>query len=68
VIEVLREVTVDLVNALEREKVHGRAGLVTDSLLPMDLVVLDELGTCRSVKQKKPCCSNCSAGCTSTPA
>ena len=35
---------VDLVNALEREKVHGRAGRVTDSLLPMDLVVLDELG------------------------
>ena len=35
---------VDLVNALEREKVHGRARRVTDSLLPMDLVVLDELG------------------------
>ena len=35
---------VDLVNALERENVHGRAGRVTNSLLPMDLVVLDELG------------------------
>lgn len=36
--------TVDLVNALEREKVQGRAGRVADSLLRMDLVVLDELG------------------------
>jgi DNA replication protein DnaC len=36
--------TVDLVNALEREKAQGRAGRVADSLLRMDLVVLDELG------------------------
>ena len=36
--------TVDLVNALEREKVQGRAGRVAESLLRMDLVVLDELG------------------------
>jgi DNA replication protein DnaC len=36
--------TVDLVNALEREKVQGRAGRVADSLLRMDLVILDELG------------------------
>jgi DNA replication protein DnaC len=36
--------TVDLVNALEREKAQGRAGSVTNSLLRMDLVILDELG------------------------
>ena len=36
--------TVDLVNALEREKAQGRAGRVADSLLRMDLVILDELG------------------------
>ena len=36
--------TVDLVNALEREKGQGRAGRIADSLLRMDLVILDELG------------------------
>jgi len=36
--------TVDLVNALEREKVEGKAGRIALSLLRMDLVVLDELG------------------------
>jgi len=36
--------TVDLVNALEREKSQGRAGRIAESLLRMDLVVLDELG------------------------
>jgi len=36
--------TVDLVNALEREKAQGRAGRIADSLLRMDLVILDELG------------------------
>ena len=36
--------TVDLVNALEQEKVHGRAGRIAMSLLRMDLVILDELG------------------------
>jgi DNA replication protein DnaC len=36
--------TVDLVNALEREKTQGRAGRIADSLLRMDLVILDELG------------------------
>jgi DNA replication protein DnaC len=34
---------VDLVNALEREKPQGRAGRVAESLLRMDLVILDEL-------------------------
>ena len=36
--------TVDLVNALEQEKAHGRAGRMATSLLRMDLVILDELG------------------------
>jgi DNA replication protein DnaC len=36
--------TVDLVNALEREKGEGKAGRIAGSLLRMDLVILDELG------------------------
>jgi DNA replication protein DnaC len=36
--------TVDLVNALEQEKAHGKAGRIATSLLRMDLVILDELG------------------------
>lgn len=36
--------TVDLVNALEAEKVQGKAGRLAASLLRMDLIVLDELG------------------------
>lgn len=36
--------TVDLVNALEQEKTQGKAGRIAQSLLRMDLVILDELG------------------------
>jgi DNA replication protein DnaC len=36
--------TVDLVNALEQEKVLNRAGQLADRLLRLDLVILDELG------------------------
>jgi DNA replication protein DnaC len=36
--------TVDLVNALEREKRDGKAGRIGQSLLRIDLVILDELG------------------------
>ena len=36
--------TVDLINALEQEKVQGKAGRIALSLMRMDLVVLDELG------------------------
>lgn len=36
--------TVDLVNALEAEKAQGKAGRIAQSLLRMDLVILDELG------------------------
>ena len=36
--------TVDLVNALEREKHDGRAGRIALALMRMDLIILDELG------------------------
>ena len=36
--------TIDLVNLLEKEKRDGRAGRLSDSLLRVDLVILDELG------------------------
>ena len=36
--------TVDLVNALEREKAEGKAGRIAASLLRADIVILDELG------------------------
>ena len=36
--------TVDLVNALEMEKAHGKAGRLAASLLRVDAVILDELG------------------------
>lgn len=36
--------TVDLVNALEKEKREGKAGRIALSLMRMDLVILDELG------------------------
>jgi hypothetical protein len=36
--------TIDLVNALEREKAQGRAGRIANSLLRMGRVILDELG------------------------
>ena len=36
--------TVDLVNALEREKAEGKAGRIAASLLRLDLLILDELG------------------------
>ena len=35
---------VDLVNALEQEKVLNRAGQLAERLLRLDLVILDELG------------------------
>ena len=36
--------TVDLVNALEQEKVLNKAGQIAERLLRLDLVILDELG------------------------
>lgn len=36
--------TVDLVNALEREKAEGRPGRIATNLMRMDAVILDELG------------------------
>ncbi len=60
--------TVDLVNALEQEKTQGRAGRIAMSLARMDLVVLDELATCRSARPEARCCSICCPSCTNTPA
>ena len=65
--------TVDLVNALEAEKAQGKAGRIAQSLLRMDLVILDLCGvtssdTCRSARPVAPCCSTCCPSCTSTPA
>ena len=37
--------TVDLVNALEREKAEGRAGRISTTLMHVDLVILEELGS-----------------------
>jgi DNA replication protein DnaC len=36
--------TVDLINALEQEKVQSKAGRFANSLLRIDMVILDELG------------------------
>ena len=36
--------TVDLVNALEQEKIQGKAGRIAGSMLRLDAVILDELG------------------------
>lgn len=36
--------TVDLVNVLEREKQDGKSGRIAQTLMKMDLVILDELG------------------------
>ncbi len=36
--------TIDLVNLLEREKHEGKAGRIAQTLMRMDLVILDELG------------------------
>merc|ERR1712023_576024 len=36
--------TVDLVNALEQEKTLNRSGQLTERLLRLDLLILDELG------------------------
>jgi DNA replication protein DnaC len=38
--------TADLVNTLEKEKRDGRSERLAESLLRMDLVILDELGDC----------------------
>ena len=36
--------TVELVNALEQEKAHGKAGQIAIKLMYVDMVILDELG------------------------
>ena len=36
--------TIELVNALEQEKTKGKAGQLAETLVRLDLVILDELG------------------------
>jgi DNA replication protein DnaC len=36
--------TIELVNALEQEKAKGKAGQIAESLVRLDIVILDELG------------------------
>ena len=36
--------TIELINALEQEKTRGKAGQIAESLVRLDLVILDELG------------------------
>ena len=36
--------TIELVNALEQEKLKGKAGQIAESMTKLDLVILDELG------------------------
>jgi DNA replication protein DnaC len=36
--------TIELVNALEQEKIRGKAGQIAEGLTKLDLVILDELG------------------------
>ena len=61
--------TIDLVNALEQEKAHGKAGRIAASLQRMDLVVLDELGYLPfSPAGAALLCHLRSRGSTSTPA
>ncbi|HEU0196327.1 MAG TPA: ATP-binding protein [Nevskiaceae bacterium] len=45
--------TVDLVNLLEREKVQGRSGRIANSLLRVDLVIVDGLGYLH--RRQHPC-------------
>lgn len=36
--------TIELVNALEQEKAKGKAGQIAETLVRLDLLILDELG------------------------
>jgi DNA replication protein DnaC len=48
-----------LVNALEQEKAKGKAGQIAETLVRLDLLILDEFGYFRSVLQAERCCSTC---------
>ena len=60
--------TVELVNTLEQEKAGGRAGRLAYQLMHLDLVILDELGTCRFRNRAARCSFTCCLSSTSTPA
>jgi len=59
--------TVDLVNALEHEKLMNKPGRMAQSLAQLDLVVLDELGYLPFSQAGGRCCFTCCPNCTSTP-
>src|SRR5688572_30677913 len=52
---------------LKAEIKADRQGRIADGLTRVHLVILDELGTCRSPKPAASCCSTSSAGSTSAP-
>jgi len=60
--------TVELVNALELEKATGRTGQIASRWMHVDLVILDELGTCPLARPAARCYSICSQSSTSLPA
>ena len=51
--------TVELVNALEQEKLQGKPGQIAARLTHSDLVILDELGYLPSAPPAEPCSSIC---------
>ncbi len=60
--------TIDWVTLLEREKASGNPGKLAYRLMQMDLVILDEVGACRSLKRAAPYCFICYRSYTSVPA
>jgi DNA replication protein DnaC len=60
--------TLELVNALEQEKIHGKAGSWRTSSCTWTSSSSTNWATCRSRRPAAPCCSTCSASSTSTPA
>ena len=55
-------------NALELEKVTGRAGQIANRLMYVDLVILDELGYLPFSQIGGRCCFICCRNSTSEPA
>jgi DNA replication protein DnaC len=51
--------TIELVNALEQEKAKGKTGQIAETLVRLDLLILDELGYLRSVRRAERCSSTC---------
>ena len=54
--------TVDLVNALEQEKLQGRSGQIAGRLAHSDLVILDELGYLAAIAKQSSAAFSASGG------